>query len=99
MVMDTLTIRIPADWLQGMSLDPDDLREVVSLGLGQLRQKQAAENGNAQIVEALVATGRVRRWSVGPLENEDPRSERQTAPTLPGPSLSETIVAQRRGEL
>jgi hypothetical protein len=97
MSMDTLTIRIPAEWLQGMSLNADDLREVVSLGLGQLRQKQATENGNARIVEALVATGRVRKWSVEPLQ--DTTAERQPPPTLPGVSLSEVIVAQRRGEL
>jgi hypothetical protein len=97
--MDTVTIRIPAEWLQGIRLNPDDLREVVSLGLGQLRQKQATENGNAQIIEALVVSGRVRHWSVGPLETHSPEGERQPPPTLPGPSLSETIVAQRRGEL
>ena len=97
--MDTSTIRIPADWLQGLSLDPDELREVVSLGLGQLRQKQAAENGNAQVIEALAVTGRVRHWSVGPLESQSPGVGRQPPPTLSGPSLSETIVAQGRGEL
>ncbi len=97
--MDTVTIRIPADWLQGMQIDADDLREVVSLGLGQLRRKQIAENGSAQILEALTATGRVRHWSAELLEALDTRSERRPPPTLPGPSLSETIVAQRRGEL
>jgi hypothetical protein len=98
MMMDTVTIHMPADWLQGMSLNQEDLREVVSLGLEQLHRKQGAANGNAQIVEALMATARVRHWTVASLEVEATGAGRQPPPAVPGPSLSETIIAQRRGE-
>ena len=97
--MDTVTVKIPEDWLEGVSLDADGLRRVVMLGLRQLRQQQGAESLDAEIARTLMNTGRVSHLSVAFREGGAPAGERQPSPTLPGPSLSDTIIAQRRGEL
>ena len=41
--MNSITLTIPPDWLDGMSIDQDGLRQALKLGLVQLRQQQAAQ--------------------------------------------------------
>ena len=96
--MDTITVSIPSDWIQGTGLDRNGLREVVMLGLRQWRQQQP-QDSNARVIQALLGTGRVKHLAPSLVENTAPVDARQTPPTLPGPAVSEILVAQRRGEL
>jgi hypothetical protein len=92
----TITLTISDQWLPSQNLDQAQLRRVLQLGLAQLHREQAAEKMSTQVVQALLKTGHVRHLV--------PRSElqstlRQEPPTLPGQSVSELLIAQRRGEL
>ena len=96
--MNTVSVTIPATWLEGLAINQDDLPQILKLGLEQLR-RQVASNTNRAVVQALLSTGRVRHLST-PLMAEVPADvARQAPPTLPGTPVSEIIVAQRRGEL
>lgn len=96
--MNTITVTLPGDWLEGMSLDQEELRQALMLGLTQLRQQRAARDISSRVVQALSSTGRVRHLAATLVE-EEANTSRQTPPTLPGPPVSEILIAQRRGEL
>jgi predicted DNA-binding antitoxin AbrB/MazE fold protein len=57
--------------------------------------KPTGEPDTSRVVRTLLSTGRVRHLAAEP---EKP-GERQSPPMLPGPSLSEIIVAQRQSEI
>jgi len=95
----TVTLTIPANWLQDQKLGSDELRLALQLGLAQLRQQQAGQDSAASVVQALLRTGRVRHLTVAPKEGDQPDMGRQEPPTLPGAPVSEILIAQRRGEL
>jgi len=97
--MDTITLKIPADWLEGLSIDQDGLRQALMLGLAQLRQQQIAQDTTVRVVQVLLGTGRVRHLSPSLLESKGVDTDRQAPPTLPGLPVSEILIAQRRGEL
>ena len=92
----TITLTISGQWLQGRELDQDQLRRALQLGLAQLHREQAAEKTSALVVQALLKTGHVRHLAS---RNELQSTLRQEPPTLPGPPVSELLIAQRRGEL
>ena len=96
--METVTVSIPADWIQDMGLDRNGLRQVVMLGLRQWRQQQP-QDIDARVIQTLLRTGRVKHLATPLAESAALDNKRQTPPTLPGMAVSEIIVAQRRGEL
>ncbi|MCX6032548.1 MAG: hypothetical protein NT169_25050 [Chloroflexi bacterium] len=96
--METVTVSIPSDWVQGTGLDLNGLRQVVMLGLRQWRQQQPLDV-NVRAIQALLRTGRVKHLMTPLVEGAALDDERQMPPTLPGPAVSEIIVAQRRGDL
>jgi hypothetical protein len=96
--MDTITVSIPSAWIQGTGLDRNGLREVVMLGLRQWRQQHPQEI-NARVIRTLLGTGRIKHLAPSLVESAAPDDARQTPPILPGPAVSEILVAQRRGEL
>ena len=96
---DTISVAIPSDWLNGLTLNQDEIRQALLLGLAQLRQQQEVHNSSSRVVQALQSTGRIRRLSVGAGEDDDLHPPRQTPPTLPGLSVSDILIAQRKGEL
>ena len=96
--METITVSIPSDWIQGTGLDRNGLREVVMLGLQQWRQ-QHPQDANARVIQTLLATSRIKHLVPSLVESAVPDDARQAPPTLPGPAVSEILVAQRRGEL
>ena len=91
----TITLTISNQWLQGQELDQNQLRRALQLGLAQLSREQAAEQTPAQVVQALLKTGRVRHLAS---RSELQSTLRQEPPTLPGQPVSELLIAQRRGE-
>jgi len=95
----TITLTIPSDWLEGQPLDQDELRQALMLGLVQLRQRQAALNTAVQVVQVLLSTDRIRHLSAGLVESEGTDTDRQVPPELPGPPVSDILIAQRRGEM
>jgi IS4 transposase len=95
----TITLTIPSNWLQGWTVDQEELRQALMLGLTQLRQRQTALDTTRQVVQALLSTGRVRHLSAAFIEDERADAGRQAPPTLPGLQVSEILIAQRRGEL
>jgi hypothetical protein len=97
--MDTITVTIPSDWLEGESVSQDDLRQALKLGLTQLRQQQSAEDTTERVIQALLRTGQIKHLSAKLVDDEGQDSERQAPPSLPGPAVSEILIAQRRGAL
>jgi hypothetical protein len=93
----TTTITIPSDWLEGQDIDEKEIQRALQLGLAQLRQQRAAQE--TKVVQALLSTRRIRHLSVLPAEDVERKDGRQEPPALPGPSVSEILIAQRRGEL
>jgi len=95
---NTVMLTIPARWVQELAINQDELRQALMLGLAQLRQQQTQQDTNAQVVQALLSTGRVRRLSAALLKEAEPYTDRQSPPVLPGPPVSEILIAQRRGD-
>ena len=95
----TITLTIPANWLSEEKVDQNELRQALKLGLAQLRQQKADLDTVEQVVQALLSTGRVHRLLATLIGNEEAGASRQTPPVLPGPPVSEILIAQRRGEL
>lgn len=98
--MDTavITLTIPSVWLEGIAPTPDELQRALKLGLDQLRQQQTAQD-STRVVHALLRTGRISRLPLpADAAQDDANSVRQPPPTLPGPALSDILIAQRRGE-
>jgi hypothetical protein len=96
---DTITVTIPSNLLNGLTLGEDEIRQALLLGLNQLRQQRAADDSTNRVVQALQSTGRIRHLSTESVEDEGLHPARQTPPTLPGPSVSDILIAQRKGEL
>ena len=96
--METITLTIPTDWLKGQTLNQDELRQALQLGLDQLHRQQSVQERAENVIEALLSTGRVRHLTSLPREVETTPVERQPPPTLSGPPLSDILIAQRRGE-
>ena len=94
-----VNLTIPLSWLQGRTVSQDELRQALTLGLAQLRQQQTTPDTTDQVIQALLSTGRIRRLSVTLAKSERSNADRQIPPTLPGPPVSEVLIAQRRGEL
>jgi len=94
----TITLTIPSSWLEGLAADRDELRRALRLGLAQLHRRQKHTDATERIVQVLLDTGRVRHLSVA-LADETLHPERQTPPGLPGPSVSEILISQRKREL
>ncbi len=97
--MDTITLTIPSDWLEGITLSQNELRQALKLGLTQIHHQQSAQDTANRVIQVLLSTGRVRRLSVSPVDSEETEANREPPPTLPGPPVSEILIAQRRGEL
>lgn len=96
--MDTavITLTIPSTWLEGVAPSEDILRQAIKLGLDQLRQQK---EDNTRVVQALQRTGRVNRLILSTDSVQDKStSTRQTPPTIPGPAVSDILIAQRHGE-
>jgi len=64
-------------------------------GLQQWRHQP--QDINARVIQTLLATGRVKHLAPALVESAAPDDARQAPPTLPGPAVSEILVAQRRG--
>jgi hypothetical protein len=94
----TITLEIPEQWLQGLSVSQDELRQALMLGLEQLRQQQMPQSVPDRTVQILLSTGRIHRLSATLAEDKEPYAKRQPPPALPGPPASEILIAQRRGE-
>ncbi len=95
---DTIVLTIPKRWLKGRAINQDDLRQALRLGLEMLPQKTAVQEETAQVIQALLRTGRIQHLPAM-LSEAETTAPRQTPPTLPGAPVSEILVAQRRGEL
>lgn len=98
--METITLTIPTAWLKGQTLSQDELRQALQLGLDQLHHRQQVVQERAEdVIKVLLRTGQIRHLVTLSTEAETPSTKRQTPPTLPGPPLSDILIAQRRGEL
>jgi hypothetical protein len=93
----TVTLTIPSDWLKEDTLDQNELRQALMLGLAQLRQKDDPDV-NEQTIQVLSNTGRIRHLSTSLIAQEGRDAKRQSPPVLPPPLVSEVLIAQRRGE-
>jgi len=93
---DSITITIPAEWLEGLSLDEDELRAVLSIGLKELRRRQAMADTDDPILKALLSTGLVSRLTLPLPEGIEPAAKRRPPLKLPGPPVSEILIAQRK---
>ena len=80
-------------------MDQEELRQALMLGLAQLRQRQADADTTVHVIQALLKTDRIRHLSAKLVESNGADAERQEPPVLPGPPVSEILIAQRRGEL
>ncbi len=94
----TIVLTIPKQWLKGRTVNQDDLRQALHLGLEMLPQKTTAQEDTAQVIQVLLRTGRIQHLPTV-LSETEATAQRQTPPTLPGAPVSEILVAQRRGEL
>lgn len=57
-----------------------------------------AESERERTIRALLSTGRIKRLRADLAFLYEGDETRQEPPTISGPSLSDTIIAQRRGE-
>jgi len=96
---EKVTITVPSDWLEGISVNQEELRQALKLGLAQLRQQQSEPDEASRVIQALLATGRVGRLPAFLMAGEALDIQRQSPPALPGQPVSEILIAQRRGEL
>ena len=92
---NTVQITIPAEWLEGLALDEDELRVAIRIGLRELRRRQAMADTDNPVLKALLSTELVSRLTVPPPESIEPAAERQLPLKLPGPPVSEILIAQR----
>ena len=97
--MDTaeITLTIPTSWLEGVATTQDVLQHALKLGLDQLRQQDAHDS--AKVIQALLRTGRVSHLTSSLDDTVDETTgTRQTPPVIEGPSVSDILIAQRKGE-
>ena len=94
----TITLTIPSDWLPDGTVNQDELRQALVLGLAQLRQQKVALSITEQTVQALLGTGRIHHLSASLEMDEAKDARREPPPELPGTPVSEILIAQRRGD-
>lgn len=93
---ETIQLTIPRQWVQGLSLDQEQLRQALMRGLEQLRQQQVSDRVENDAALTLSQTGRVHRLIVA--QTAALPEQRQPPPALEGQPVSEILIAQRRGE-
>jgi hypothetical protein len=96
MIEYTITVTIPSEWLPDDTIDQNELRQALKLGLAQLRQQKTNAGRTEQTVQVLLGTGRVHHLSPLSMMDEERASDRQLPPDLPGTPVSEILIAQRR---
>ncbi len=94
----TITLTVPAEWVDDAALDHDALRQALKLGLDQLHCGRAAQGQTEHVAQALAGSGRIRRLATPPDDQGRGASARQPPPVLPGPPVSEILIAQRKSE-
>lgn len=94
----TVTVTIPASWINEQPVDPAELRQAVQLALAQLRQ-QRAQAAPEQVANALLSTGRIRHLQPALVAEEPGEYVCESPPTLPGTPVSDILIAQRRSEV
>lgn len=92
-----VTMTIPSDWIR--DINQDDLREALYIGLAQLRRQRGDPQIAAQVAQALLRTGRVAHLSRSSAADKTSPADRQPPPTIAGMTVSDILIAQRRGEL
>jgi hypothetical protein len=97
MIESTITVTIPASWLEDGRIGQEELREALILGLTQLRQQQAARAAADRIAHALLSIRLIDHLSATLAPEDESHVERQAPPVLVGPPASEILIAQRRG--
>ena len=95
----TVTVTIPASWINEQPVDPAELRQAVQLALAQLHQQRAQSDSPEQVANALLSTGRIRHLQPALVAEEPGEYVYQSPPTLPGPPVSDILIAQRRSEV
>ncbi len=95
----TITLTIPSSWLGEKTVDQDELRQALMLGLTEIRHRQANSNITERVIQILLDTKRIRHLSAALVKDEEIDIDRQSPPELSGPPVSEILIAQRRGEL
>jgi hypothetical protein len=95
----TVTLTIPASWINEQPIDPAELRQAVQLALAQLHQQRAQSDSSEQVARALLSTGRIQHLQPALVAEEPGEYVYQSPPTLPGTPVSDILIAQRRGEL
>ncbi len=95
----TVTVTIPASWIDEQPIDPDELRQAVQLALARLYQQRVQADSPRQVTRALLSTGRIQHLHPTLVAEEPGEYVYQTPPTLPGTPVSDILIAQRRGEL
>ena len=95
----TVTVTIPASWINEQPIDADELRQAVQLALARLHQQRAQADSPRQVARALSSTGRIQHLHPALVAEESGEYVYQAPPTLPGTPVSDILIAQRRGEL
>ncbi len=80
-------------------LQPLGLPEHSRVQLRVVKSTGEKQSERERTIRALLSTGRVQRLKADLMPSYGGDDARQEPPTIPGPSLSDTIIAQRRGEL
>jgi predicted DNA-binding antitoxin AbrB/MazE fold protein len=80
-------------------LRPLSLPEHSRVQLRLVKSGSREESERERAIRALLGTGRVGRLRDELISASVSSYERHEPPTIPGPSLSDTIIAQRRGDL
>ena len=95
----TVTVTIPASWIDEQPIDPVELRQAVQLALARLHRQRVQGDSPRQVARALSSTGRIQRLQPALVAEEPGEYVYQAPPTLPGTPVSDILIAQRRGEL
>lgn len=96
--MERIVLTIPADWLEGQSLTEEELRQVIHLGIIQLRQ-QDQQHEAERVEQVLLRSRRVQRLTVRFWSSDEPEGVRQAPPSLPGTAVSEMLIAHRSSRI
>ncbi len=95
----TVTVTIPASWIDEQPIDPVELRQAVQLALARLHQQRVQGDSPQQVARVLLSTGRIQRLQPTLVAEEPGEYVYQAPPTLPGTPVSDILITQRRGEL
>ena len=60
---ETITLTIPAEWLEGKNWDQKELHQAFRWGLEKLRQGTEKRESPDEVIRALLSTGCVRHLS------------------------------------